>query len=539
MGATNCPETPRQRMISMMYLVLTAMLALNVSSDILKAFVTVDETLLKTNENFDRKVESSYAQFAFANSNEPAKVGPFYSKAMEVKEATKKMVDYIFQLRSELISLAEGKTIDEVKNFSVKDLDKKDNKDIPHNYFLGEPKKGEALRTEIDKYRLKLVSFVNEDKKVDFEKKIGLDTKGPFKDQSSKTITWEDYNFGETILAASVTLLNKMVGEVKNAEFDILTYLMTSIRAGDFTFDNVSARVIPSSKLVFSGTDFEADIIVAAFDSKSTPEVYWKPGIDTATEAMIPSMTKVDGEGGMVKLKIPASGMGEQKFAGLIKMKAPDGTDKYYSFKESYSVAKSSATVAAEKMNVLYADIDNPISVSAPVPPEKIRVNGGGLVFKGSAGKYIVTPPASMIGKTVNVTVSADFGGKSQSLGGTTFRIKNIPQPIILLGTIPGGSVQASSIVNNPIVAKPPDGFAYDMIWRVTSFTWTIGSGKNRKTGSGSGNRFPGELISHINSAEPGTTLLITNVKVTGSIDGKPINVRIDESKLAVAVSIK
>lgn len=349
MGATNCPETPRQRMIGMMYLVLTAMLALNVSSDILKAFVTVDETLLKTNENFDRKVESSYAQFALAKTNQPAKVGPFYDKAMEVKAATKKMIEFILQIRSELISEAEGKTIDEVKNFSVKDIEKKDNKDVPHNYFLGAPKKGEVLKNELEKYRAKLLSFVAENAKADFDKKIGLDTKGPFKDNSGNTISWEDFNFGESILAATVTLLNKMVGEVKNAEFDILSYLMTSITAGDFTFDNVSARVIPSSKLVFSGTDFEADIIVAAFDSKSTPEVYWKPGIDTATEAMIGSMTKVEGENGMVKLKIPASGMGEQKFAGLIKMRAPDGTDKFYSFKESYSVAKSSATVAAEK----------------------------------------------------------------------------------------------------------------------------------------------------------------------------------------------
>ena len=526
MGATNCPETPRQRMIGMMYLVLTAMLALNVSKDILDAFVVVDETLVKTNENFERKVEATYAQFAAANISQPAKAGPYYKKALEVKDLSKKMVEYIYQVRAELISKAEGKTIDEVKDFSVKQIEAKDNKDIPHNYFLVKEKKGEELRIKIEEFRTKLLSFVKADKKADFEKKIGLDTKGPFQNADGENQTWEDHNFGETILAASVTLLNKIVGEVKNAEFDILSYLMVSITSDGFAFDDVSARVIPTSKLVFSGSNFEADIIVAAFDSRSTPEVFYKMGIDTATEAMIPSMTKVEGADGICKLQIPASGMGEQKFAGLIKMKKADGTAKFYSFKESYSVAKSQATVAAEKMNVLYADIDNPVSVSAPVPPDKIRINGGGLVFKGSAGKYIVTPPSSMIGKKVTVTASADFGGKSQSLGGTEFRIMKIPAPIPKVGgTYGGGSVSASIISGSPfIMATTPDGFAFDLKYRITGFKMLVGRKDENPKVASSGN-FSNDMINAIKRAESGEPMVIYDITVSATVDGKPVSV--------------
>ncbi len=144
-----------------------------------------------------------------------------------------------------------------------------------------------------------------------------------------------------------------------------------------------------------------------------------------------------------------------------------------------------------------------------------------------------------MIGKEVNVTVSADFGGKSQNLGGTKFRILKVPQPIINIGSISGGNVSASAIVNNPVVAKKTDGFAYDMSWKVSGFNYQLGSGKNKKSGTVNGNRFPGDLITAINNAEPGTSLLIFQVRVSATIEGKPVNIKIDEGRLGIGVSIK
>lgn len=545
MSSANCPETPRQRMIGMMYLVLTAMLALNVSKDILDAFIVVDETLIKTNENFERKVEGSYAQFGFANANEPGKVGPFYKKALEVKEHTKKIIDLFNQAKWELISIAEKKTVEEVTGFTVREIMNKDDYSTPTHYFIGASASGEAvgkakeLKEAIIEYRKSLLDLVDEKERKAFDEKIGLDVVGPFYDAGGKEVTWEYNSFYGSIMAASVTLLNKTIGEIRNAEFDILSYLMRAITAGDFTFDRIEAKVIPNSRIVFTGTEFEADIIVAAVDTRTQPEVYFKMGIEEPTQDMIPSMTKVEGDSGMVKLRIPAAGIGEQKFAGFIKLKNPDGEDTFYPFHESYSVAKSSATVAADKMNVFYAELDNSVSASAPVPPDKIRISGGGLAFRGSGGKYTVTPPTSMIGKTVNVTISAEIDGKSQSFGGTPFRIMKVPDPRIAIGNIRGGRRSKAEIVNSPIVVPKDESFAYDLNWRVTGFTMTVGSGRSAKTASTGGNRFSGEMQGYINAAEPGSPLIVYDVKVTPSVDGKSVNVRVNPDDLGVSVRLK
>ena len=545
MGGGNCPETPRQKMIGMMYLVLTAMLALNVSKDILNAFIVVDETLIKTNENFERKVEATYAQFGFAKANQPEKVGPYYEKALEVREHTKKIVELFNQAKWEVIAISAKTTPDQVVGWTVREIKTKDDYSTPTNYFIGASASGEAigkakeLKEAIIEYRKTLLNYVDEKERADFDKKIGLDVVGPFYDASGKEVSWEHNAFYGSIMASSVTLLNKTIGEIKNAEFDILSYLMRAITDGDFSFDNVSAKVIPNSRIVFTGTDFEADIIVAAFDSRTQPEVFYKMGIDKATEDMIPSMTKLTGDSGRVKLKLPASGIGEQKFAGFIKLKSPNGEDKYYEFNETYSVAKSTATVAAEKMNVFYAGIDNPVSASAPVPPDKIRVGGGGLAFRGSAGKYTVTPPTSMIGQTVNVTVSADVDGKNQSFGGTPFRIMQVPEPRIAIGNIRGGRRSKAEIVNNPIVVPKDPSFAFDLNWRVTGFSMTVGSGRNAKTSTTSGNRFSGEMQGHINAAEPGSTLVVHDVRVSPSVDGKQVNINVNSDNLGVSVRLR
>ncbi len=546
MGGGNCPETPRQRMIGMMYLVLTAMLALNVSKDILNAFIVVDETLIKTNENFERKVEATYAQFGFAKANQPEKVGPFYEKALEVKEHTKKIIELFNQAKWEVIAISAKKTPEEVVGWTVREIKTKDDYSTPTNYFIGASASGEAigkakeLKEAIIEYRKTLLSYVDEKARPEFDKKIGLDVVGPFYDASGKKeVTWEHNSFYGSIMASSVTLLNKTIGEIRNAEFDILSYLMIAITDGDFTFDNISAKVIPNSRIVFTGTNFEADIIVAAFDSKTQPEVYYKLGIDEPTLDMIPSMEKKLGDSGMVKLSLPAAGIGEQKFAGFIKMKKPDGEDVYYPFKQTYSVAKSTATVAAEKMNVFYAGIDNPVSASAPVPPDKIRVGGAGLTFRGSGGRYNVTPPTSMIGKTVNVTVSADIDGKSQSFGGTPFRIMQVPEPRIAIGNIRGGRRSKAEIVNNPIVVPKDQSFAFDLQWRVTGFSMTVGSGRNAKTATTGGNRFSGEMQGYINAAEPGSPLIVYDVKVTPSVDGRPVNISVNSDNLGVSVRLR
>ena len=529
MGATNCPETPRQRMIGMMYLVLTAMLALNVSKDILDAFVVVDETMVKTNENFEKKIGITYQQFANANMNAPEKTGPFYKKALEVQKKTKEIVEFIMNLKYEMIAESEGIPLEEAKKLTLRQVQGKDKYDVSTHFLMGTGEgrgngKAKELRNKIQEYKTFLLKFIDDPKvNAEYKTKLGLDTETPSKNAEGASEEWETHNFFHIVLAADVTILNKLIGEIKNAEFDMLTYLMTSIDQSSFKFDNVSARVIPDSRLVFQGQDYTADIIVAAFDSRQNPEVYYKMGLDTANENMVSSMQKIDGKDGVVQLKLPGGGTGEQKFAGLIKIKAPDGTDKYYPFKSKFVVTKPMANVSADSLRILYEGIDNLVTIAAPVSPEKLRINFGGCVNKGLGnGRYNVKPVAGS--RLVTISVSADMDGRTQAMGGTPFRVKRVPDPLASSGGRYGGKITKGELSSfGRIAAGMSSDFPYMLRWVVSSYKVTVksasGSGeKNEYTNNGSA--FDSKTLSMINSAAPGTRITFDEIQTSNPILG-------------------
>lgn len=480
MGATNCPETPRQKMIQMMYLVYTAMLALNVSAEILNAFVVVDDTLVTSTNIAANQNANDYQWFVGQKTILGAKVDEAYGKAQILKKESDAMVKFIEKMRNDLIFAVDGDSIAEVKTDdgktekrlkTVATIVKKDNFDTPTDFMIrqGNAKK---LKDEINKYKANILKLAKKEDQQRLEKGMALDVNVEYWKDSHKE-SWEDHNFNHIIAAASVTLLNKMVGEVKNAESMMLNYLKSSISADDFKFDNVNARSIPKSQAVFSGDAYEADIIVAAYDSKSTPEVWYKMGVDTLTEAGLSGATKIEGENGIVKLKIGTGSTGEQRYAGLIKIMDPNGQPKYYGFRDKYTVMSPSATIAADKMNVLYAGIANPVSVSGPVAADKLSISFPGCnVTSQGAGKYNVSVPTSLIGKTVQASVAAKVGESSKTLGNTTFRVKRVPDPRAVLGAnIRGGKRAKAELLANPVIrATMGEDFAYDLKWNVTSF---------------------------------------------------------------------
>lgn len=514
-------------MIGMMYLVLTAMLALNVSKDILDAFVVVDETMVKTNENFESKVNQTYAQFAAANEKTPEKTGPFYKKAMEVQAKTKEIVEYITNLKFEMIQHTDGKPLDVVKKMSLRQVEAKDNFDIPTHFMLGTGEgrgngKAKELRDKIEAYKAFLLSLIDDKSKESYDKKLGLDTKTKAKNAEGASEEWEIHNFFHVVLAADVVILNKLIGEVKNAEFDMLSYLMLSIDANTMKFDLVSAKVIPESKLVFSGSEYMADIIVAATDTRQSIEVFYKMGLDTCNESMIGGMTKLEGPAGVVQLKLPAGGVGEQRFAGLVKLKAADG-DKYYPFKSKFIVTKPMANISADSLRILYEGIDNLISIAAPVAPEKLRPNFGGCSVNSlGAGRYNVKPPKGV--KMVTISVSADMDGKMQNMGGTPFRVKRVPDPLASSGGRYGGKLSKGELVGlGRIAAGMSPDFPYPLRWVVSSFVVTVksasGSGEKSEY-TNNGPMFDSRTISLINSSTPGARVMFSDIQCSNPILG-------------------
>ncbi|MCD4732595.1 MAG: hypothetical protein K8R74_18495, partial [Bacteroidales bacterium] len=274
-------ETPRQKMIAMMYLVLTALLALNVSREILSAFLIVNESMEITNKQFSNKVNEIYADFEKQYTINPKKVEIYWNDAKKARNLSTNLVNYLDDLKAQVISRTEGITVEEADTINLALVEKKDNFDDPTNFFIGsDTKRGEAesLLDSITVFKEQMNRLIKEEDREAFD--LGLKTDAEYRDRDGNKESWAMHHFYHTILAADITILNKFIAETYNAEANVVNYLYSSISEEDFKFDEVSAKVIPNSHHVFRGEECEAEILVAAYDSKQNPEVYVLEGVD-------------------------------------------------------------------------------------------------------------------------------------------------------------------------------------------------------------------------------------------------------------------
>ncbi|MBP1673522.1 MAG: gliding motility-associated protein GldM [Bacteroidetes bacterium] len=534
MGATNCPETPRQRMIGMMYLVLTAMLALNVSKDILNAFSTVDEALTMSTQITNKGISGFQRKLALEKASQgEAKVKNAEIMVNEIVRESDQLVDYIEKMKVELLIAVDGtEKTEDGKIKTANDIKSKDNISKAHRFMFGEDKalnsgKAVDLRKKIEAYRNKILSFVKPEGRQIIGDQIGLKVNENYKNKDGAPENWEVHYFGHQIMIATYTLLNKTIGEIRNAQSIMLNYAIGSTTADDFKFNQIQARAIPVSQMVFQGDKYSADVIVAAFDDRQSPEVYYRMGADTliSTEGA----TRLDGQNGIVKLEIPAGSPGEQKFAGFIRVTKPDGTQTNYAFKDKYTVLKPSATVAAEKMNVFYANIDNPVSVNAPVAPDKISINltGGGTATKTAPGNFNVRVTDAMVGRTVTVNVSAESGGRTAQMGGTVFRVKRVPDPQARIGgNYTGGRVSKNDLLANPFInAQMPQDFAYQLQWKITAYQVIFNvKGMEDTPITVQGGAFTETLKTKIKNAIPGTVIIFQGIKTSSEAGPRSLN---------------
>lgn len=521
MGATNCPETPRQRMISMMYLVYTALLALNVSADILNAFQTVGESVEVTNKIMAGKAESAYTAFENAYNGNPGKVGENWAKAQEVRKKTKAMLDYIDNMKYELIAVSEGleggvaeaKKRFETEGFGM--IGKKDNYDGPTNYFLADTEDGSAgkaieFRKKIEAYQADILKYIqNEGYKKQFKKYL-IKTEGTWNDAAGEPKNWQMYNFYHTILTADIVLLNKFKSEIMNMESDLINHLYTQISADDFKFDQVTARVLPKSTYIIQGGQYEADVIVAAYDSKS----------ELRGEVRGQNMV---GDSGMLKLKFGANALGEQKYKGTIFVKKETG-EKAYDFEGEYFVAAPSATVSPTNLQLFYIGIENPISVSVPGASLKditVTVSGAGAELKKvSDGQYTVKPTKQ--GESCMVNVKAKIAGKEMDMGSMRFRTKPIPKPIAMIGKYKDGRVDKNSLLAQKKLKIDKGDFEFPVRYVAKSYKVRIFSGGDiQPPMQVVGENFTDEVIAKIKKARRGSVLEISEIRAVSSTGGE------------------
>ncbi len=459
MAASIGPESPRQKMINLMYIILMAMLALNVSSDVLNGFSLVDESLNRSTANSTTQNQVLYNDMADFLKKNPEKVKEWFDKAQYVRKMSDSLYAYVDYLKIRIVREADGAEAD------VKNIQNKEDLEAANSVMLAPGTgQGNKLFKAINLYKKAILGMVDDS----VQRQIissNLSTKVP---RRSTTIgkNWQEYIFENTPVAAAITLLTKMQNDIRYAEGEVLHTLVKYIDVKDIRVNEVNAYVIPSAQTIVRGGKFSAQIILAAVDSTQKPSIY-------IGNKLFPSRRN-----GLYEAI--CNNTGEFTLAGYLELNRGDGGILRRNFSQKYTVVDPSATVSATMMNVLYAGYDNPMSVSVPgVPSQSVQMivtNGNGALRKTPEG-YIVRP--SKIGQT-EFSVMANLEGRTQLMGKFVYRVRQLPDPMPFIEyndangnskRYRGGSGLSKAVLmeSDGIVAAIDDGLL-NVNFRVLSF---------------------------------------------------------------------
>lgn len=526
-------ETPRQKMIGMMYLVLMAMLALNVTRQILNAFAVVNQGLTVTNFNYSQKNESTFELFKKAMDQDPKKTKPFYDKAQEAVNLSNTFCKNIDSLKAYLISVTDKTPFDTAKKMTVADIKSPETFDIPTHIMVNDAaaedgSKGLAhkLKMQIGEYRKQMLKLLV-NPKDSIEVNIGLLTPDAYSKAAKMMQTWEVFNFSESPIAAVIVTLTKLQTDVKNAEASVLQKLLASIDSKSYKIDRIEAEVIPKTTYVTLGDSFHAQIFLAASQSTQNPIVT----IDSINGRAIDKQNVKVSDGVGEYGEKPGS-EGPVIFSGTIGIKDPStGTIKNYPFRSNYLAAKPSVVVNPTQMDVFYIGVPNPVSVSAAgYANSDLQVNcSGGSISKTSTG-YVVNIPVGAkptfgtAGPFCTISVSGKQpDGSHRSLGpGQQFRIKKVPPPNCYIGNHEGDvHLSKSELRIYPGVHAQMDNFDFNLTFNVTSFDMSVSlNGINSVLHSNS-SKFTDEMKKLMFEVGPGSHIIIEDVHVAHDADAR------------------
>ena len=442
--------SPRQKMINLMYVVLMAMLALNISSEVLNGFSIVEESLNRTTANSSKENEALYGNFAEQMKANPQKVKEWFEKATAVKRMSDSLYNFAQSLKEQIVIEADG------KDGNIYDIKNKDNLEAASHVMLAPGTgQGKRLYNAINSFRQRILSMVTDPHQRSIIES-NLTTKLP-KNAHTMGKNWQEYMFEDMPVAGAVTLLSKLQSDVRYAEGEVLHTLVANIDMKDIRVNKLSAFVIPESKTVISGDQFSAQIVMAAVDTTQQPEIY--VGGQRISNGLY---------------RFTAGAVGEHSFGGYITMRDGSGNVIRRDFTQKYTVVAPSATVSADLMNVLYAGYDNPISVSIPgVPLSAVSASmSGGSFHSIGMGRYIARPSA--VGSDVTISVASNDNGKSRQMGKFTFHVRKLPDPAAYLsiGTdrFRGGGLAKASLMGAPGIKAAIDDGILDIEFKVTGF---------------------------------------------------------------------
>ncbi len=442
-------------MINLMYIVLMAMLALNISTEVLNGFSIVEESLNRTTKSSSEQNEALYGGFEEQMKANPGKVRVWFEKATAVKDMSDSLYNFAQTLKTEIVRVADGRDGDPLN------INNKDNLDAAGEVMLAPGSgKGRKLFHAINSYRERILKMISDPA----QKKIianNLSTAIPKNAKNVLGKNWQEYMFENMPVAAAVTLLSKLQSDVRYAEGEVLHTLVSNIGLKDIRVNKLDAFVIPEKTVLYPGESFKANIVMAAVDTTQTPEIYVNGRrINSATG----------------RYQFAAGGVGDHQFSGYMLMRNGNGDMVRRDFLQKYSVipAPNTATVAADLMNVLYAGYSNPVSISVPgVPANGVSatMTGGSLSSKGN-GHFVAVPAA--VGQDVTIHVTARDKGQTRTMPPFVFHVRKLPDPTAYLsiGTnrFKGGGLPKVSLMGLSTVSAAIDDGLLDIPFKVLGF---------------------------------------------------------------------
>lgn len=397
--------SPRQKMINLMYIVLTAMLALNVSSDVLNGFTLVEDGLKRTNSNVSDRNAALYMQLEEFTRQNPQKGKPWLDKAADVRRQTLSLYKYIDSLKLAIVRDADG------VDGKVDNILNQDNLEASSKVMVTYGN-GAKLERRLAAYRKYIAAYIADPKKQAAIQKA-LATEPVLQKGSMIKVPWVSGMFENMPVVASVTLLSKLQNDLLFAEGEALQTLVASVDAGDVRVNKLDAFVIPNSKLVMRGGKYSADIVLAAVDTTQRPAIF-------VNGRQLPANTRT--------YEFMAGQTGTFTYSGYLDVTRGDGTTSRYPFQSDYTVIEPTATVSATMMNVLYAGINNPMSISVPGVAQNAvsaTMTNGSLTRSGDHWNAHPT----RVGAECVITVTATLEGRSQTVSTSTFRVRKLPDP--------------------------------------------------------------------------------------------------------------
>ncbi len=530
-------ETPRQKMIGMMYLVLTALLALNVSKEILQGFVMVDESIGKSKVILDENNARIQKAFeAYVNDgNFEAK--PYLLKSIETQKSIRIVDAYIDSMKVIIARKTEG--VSKSDTSQLRFMEKLDDYDTPTYLLIGSDEtkpidskySAKDLRLQLTNLHQDLLSLIDNMQKNTKTKlddatintlKQKLSTIKPVDRNLEKDgikLNWELENFYHMPLAAVITNLDKIQADMKNLESEFLHTFAAASSKFLFKADKLHADVVAPCAYVLSGQPFKANIVLGASSSEFTPdrmEVLVGGVYDTAAKKLIAPGTPLAIKDGMGTYEAMTNTVGQKELKGVIKYRNARGENEYYNFNYEYTVAPPFSAVAADNMNIFYAGIENPVSATcAGFSPAdlKLTISGCGADAKlTSAGKYIVTAKNS---GTCSVTVAAKINGTYQQQGPVkVFRVKEIPPPVLKMG----GKLATTNLEFSKNELKQVGGFGAESVGFMFPANFVVKSFEVLVQGGGlypcSNNNLSDDAKKALANMRPGQIAYIDNIKV-------------------------